>query len=150
MDDGVIHTKRIPHETEEEHKKRHRKIVHDIFDILEQHDLYLKPEKCLFERREIDFLGVIIGNGTIRMDPLKITALCDRSSTMANPTHSHRSSSLLGLHWILSILHLELFFDRTTSPRPDKEEYPVALQDPKPGLGPAKAATRARPGSGFF
>jgi len=56
---------------------RHRKIVHEIFDILAQNDLYLKPEKCLFEQNEIDFLGVMVGAGTIRMDPGKIRTVQD-------------------------------------------------------------------------
>ena len=72
MDDGVIHTYKLPHETEEEHLARHRRYVHIIFDILEENDLYLKPEKCLFEQPEIDYLGVMIGNGQIRMDPSKV------------------------------------------------------------------------------
>ena len=72
MDDRVIHTKRLPHETEEEHISQHRKRVHEIFDILQENDLYLKPEKCQFEQREIEFLGVTVGNGTIRMDPAKV------------------------------------------------------------------------------
>ncbi len=77
MDDGVIHTSPLPHETDEEHLARHRKIVHEIFDILAQNDLYLKPEKCLFEQNEIDFLGVMVGAGTIRMDPGKIKTVQD-------------------------------------------------------------------------
>lgn len=75
MDDGVIHTYKLPHETEEEHLARHRKYVHTIFDILEENDLYLKPEKCLFEQKEINYLGVVVGNGQIKMDPSKITVV---------------------------------------------------------------------------
>jgi reverse transcriptase-like protein len=48
-------------------------------DILEQHDLYLKPEKCAFEQKEIDYLGVIVGEGTLRMDPKKIQGVADWS-----------------------------------------------------------------------
>ena len=72
MDDGVVHTGQLPFETKEEHRVRHQRLVHEVFDILEANDLYLKPEKCLFEQEEIDFLGVIIGKGTVRMDPGKI------------------------------------------------------------------------------
>ena len=72
MDDGVIHMKCLPHETEEEHVLRHWKCVHKIFTILRQNDLYLKPEKCQFEQHEIEFLGVRVGNGTIQMDPAKV------------------------------------------------------------------------------
>ncbi len=44
---------------------------------LEQNDLYLKPEKCDFEKKEIDYLGVIVGNGKIQMDPKKLKGVVD-------------------------------------------------------------------------
>jgi len=49
----------------------HREIVHQVLYQLEEHDLYLKPEKCSFETLEVEYLGVIIGHGKIRMDPVK-------------------------------------------------------------------------------
>ncbi len=49
----------------------HREIVHQVLYRLEEHDLYLKPEKCSFETPEVEYLGVIIGHGKIRMDPVK-------------------------------------------------------------------------------
>ncbi len=49
----------------------HREIVHQVLYRLEEHDLYLKPEKCSFETPEVEYLGVIIGYGKIRMDPVK-------------------------------------------------------------------------------
>jgi hypothetical protein len=44
---------------------QHQELVHQIFDILEQHDLYIKLEKCTFEQEEIKYLGVIIGKGKL-------------------------------------------------------------------------------------
>ena len=38
----------------------HRKVVHEVLARLEKHDLYLKPEKCEFEKSEIEYLGLII------------------------------------------------------------------------------------------
>jgi hypothetical protein len=52
--------------------KDHRATVREILGILRDHDLFLKPEKCEFEKWEVDCLGVIIGNGTIRMDLVKV------------------------------------------------------------------------------
>jgi len=72
MDNLAIHIKRHPGETEEEHQRCHREYVHIILDILAKNNLYLKPEKCAFEQEEIDYLGVIIGQGTLKMDPKKI------------------------------------------------------------------------------
>jgi hypothetical protein len=75
MDDGVVHTKRLPHETESQHLARHRREVHNIFYKLAKLDLYLKPKKCQFEQREIKYLGVVMGNGKIQMDPAKTNRL---------------------------------------------------------------------------
>ena len=50
MDDRIIYTYKSPYETEEKHLARHHKYIHTIFNILEENDLYLKPEKCLFEQ----------------------------------------------------------------------------------------------------
>jgi reverse transcriptase-like protein len=79
MDDIAIHTRCRPGEMEEEHRKRHRAYIHLVLEILEQHNLYLKPEKCAFEQKEIDYLGVIVGEGTLRMDPKKIQGIADWS-----------------------------------------------------------------------
>jgi hypothetical protein len=75
MDDGVIHTKCLPHETKPQHLARHQREVHNIFHKLADLDLYLKPEKCQFEQREIEYLGVIVGNGKVQMDPVKTNRL---------------------------------------------------------------------------
>src|SRR5260370_11195926 len=72
MDDLAIHMRRRPGEMEEEHRQRHKEYIHTILDILEENDLYLKPEKCAFEQEEIDYLGIIVGQGTLKMDPKKI------------------------------------------------------------------------------
>ncbi len=79
MDNLAIHTRRRPGETEEEHRRRHEEYVYIVLDILEENDLYLKPEKCAFEQNEIDYLGVIVGQGTLKMDPKKIQNVADWS-----------------------------------------------------------------------
>jgi hypothetical protein len=55
----------------------HRTRVHQILDKLCKHDLFLKPEKCVFEQKEVKFLGVILGHNTIRMDPAKVQGVAD-------------------------------------------------------------------------
>jgi hypothetical protein len=77
MDDLAIHMKREEGETEEQHRKRHQQYIHLILDRLEEHDLYLKPEKCAFEQTEIDYLGVIVGNNQLRMDSKKLQGIAD-------------------------------------------------------------------------
>ena len=77
MDNIAIHSKKWPMESEEQHHQWHKIYVHHILDKLEKHDLYLKPEKCAFEKDKIDYLGVIIGNGIVKMDPLKLKGVAD-------------------------------------------------------------------------
>ncbi len=52
--------------------KDHQKHVAYILNVLQQHDLYLKPEKCSFHKKEVEYLGVIVGNGKVKMDPTKV------------------------------------------------------------------------------
>ena len=56
-------------------QEEHTRHVNQILEKLEKHKLLLKPEKCLFDKKEIDFLGLIIGQNTIKMDPAKVEAI---------------------------------------------------------------------------
>ncbi len=64
---------------------------------LEQNDLYLKPEKCDFEKKEIDYLGVIVGNGRIQMDPKKLKGVTDWP-VPHNPTEIHKFLGFTGYY----------------------------------------------------
>src|ERR1700720_1234251 len=68
MDDILVHT--TTH-------SQHQQIVKEVLWILRDNDLFLKPEKCIFHADEVEYLGMIVGKGQIRMDPAKITAIRD-------------------------------------------------------------------------
>jgi len=53
----------------------HRRAVHDVLKVAQLHDLYFKPEKCLFHLSSMDYLGVILEKGVTRMDPAKIVGV---------------------------------------------------------------------------
>ena len=53
----------------------HCRAVHDVLKVAQLHDLYFKPEKCLFHSSSMDYLGVILEKGVTRMDPTKITGV---------------------------------------------------------------------------
>jgi hypothetical protein len=55
----------------------HREIVKEVLQILQENKLYLKPSKCKFEKDQMKYLGTIIRNGQVRMDPAKVTAIAD-------------------------------------------------------------------------
>jgi len=63
VDDVLVGT-----ETEEGHNE----IVKEILRRLEENDLYIKPEKCMWKAKKIGFLGVVIGPDGIEMEAEKV------------------------------------------------------------------------------
>jgi hypothetical protein len=53
----------------------HREAVHVILDRLEELDLYLKPEKCVWESPQVNYLGLILEKGVTCMDPAKVAGV---------------------------------------------------------------------------
>src|SRR6267142_565431 len=97
MDDIAIHTSRRSNETEEEHQVRHREYVHIVLDKLEENDLYLKPKKCNFEKKEIDYLGLIVGGNKLKMDPKKLRGVADWLKP-TNPTEIRKFLGFTGYY----------------------------------------------------
>jgi hypothetical protein len=52
--------------------EEHRRITRQVLDIMREHNLYLRPEKCEFEKTRIEYLGVIISHNQVEMDPVKV------------------------------------------------------------------------------
>lgn len=52
--------------------EKHREVVEKVLEILRTQKLYLKPEKCEFEKSQIEYLGLIISPGQVAMDPVKV------------------------------------------------------------------------------
>jgi len=57
--------------------KLHHAMNHHLLQIFEEHSYFLKPSKCVFEKPEVDFLGVHLGHGEISIDPSKIAGIKD-------------------------------------------------------------------------
>ena len=55
----------------------HHDTVHCVLWLLKYHDLYLKPSKCTWEQEEVDYLGLIIGKGNLRMDLAKVKVVTE-------------------------------------------------------------------------
>jgi len=53
-------------------EKGHDEIVEEVLRRLEENDLYVKPEKCVWKVREIGFLGVIMGLEEFQMEKEKV------------------------------------------------------------------------------
>jgi len=68
VDDMLVGT-----ETEEGHDE----IVEEILRRLEENDLYVKLEKCVWKVKRIEFLGVVIGPNGIEIEAEKVDGVCN-------------------------------------------------------------------------
>ena len=55
-----------------ETEKGHDKIVEKVLRRLEENDLFVKPEKCVWKIKEVGFLGVIIREDGVRIEKEKV------------------------------------------------------------------------------
>ena len=53
-------------------EKEHNEIIEEVLKRLEENNLYVKPEKCVWKVRKIVFLGVVIGPNKIEMEKKKV------------------------------------------------------------------------------
>ncbi|GLB40104.1 putative retrotransposable element tf2 155 kda protein type 1-like [Lyophyllum shimeji] len=83
LDDILIYTKTL---------EEHRPITRIVLDRLREHRLFLKPEKCEFERTEIEYLGLIILHGMASMDPVKVAGVAE----WPTPKNKKEVQSFLG------------------------------------------------------
>ena len=68
LDDICIYSK-----TPEQHIEHLRLVLQK----LREHQLFIKMPKCFWGRKETEYLGVIVGTGTLRTEPDKIAAVRD-------------------------------------------------------------------------
>jgi len=76
-----------------ETEKEHDKIIEEILRRLEENDLYIKPEKCIWKVRKIGFLGVVIGPNGIEIEKEKV----DRVLSWLEPKNMKDVRKFLGL-----------------------------------------------------
>jgi len=55
----------------------HDEIVEEVLRRLEENDLFVKLEKCVWKVREVEFLGVIIGEDRVRMEKEKVQGVVE-------------------------------------------------------------------------
>src|SRR5947208_4085382 len=63
--------------TESDDIEDHIIMVSKVLKILQDNDLFLKPEKCHFHKREVEYLGILVGNGQVKMDPVKLKGMIE-------------------------------------------------------------------------
>ena len=70
VDDVLVGT-----EMDEEHDE----LVEEVLRRLEENDLYMKPEKCVWKVEKVNFLGVVMGQGKIEMEEDKVAGVLNWS-----------------------------------------------------------------------
>jgi Reverse transcriptase (RNA-dependent DNA polymerase) len=55
----------------------HQRILRLVLEHLRLHRLYLCPEKCEFKRTRIEYMGLIVSQGNVEMDPVKVAGVMD-------------------------------------------------------------------------
>lgn len=72
----------------------HMKHLELVFSILKHHQLFVKMEKCQFGQREVRYLGHVISNQGVAVDPEKIEAVM----SWPKPTNPKTMRGFLGLY----------------------------------------------------
>jgi RNase H-like domain found in reverse transcriptase/Reverse transcriptase (RNA-dependent DNA polymerase) len=83
LDDILIFTKTL---------EEHQEVVCKVIALLQLHNLSLKPEKCEFEKTSVEYLGVVISQDSVMMDPAKVAGV----SEWPTPTTKKEVQSFLG------------------------------------------------------
>ena len=60
-----------------ESEEGHDELVAEIVKRLEENDLYVKPEKCKWKVREVEFLGVVMEPERIKMEKEKVNGVLE-------------------------------------------------------------------------
>jgi hypothetical protein len=68
LDDILIFTKTLD---------EHRQVTRRVLGRPAEHELFLRPEKCEFEKTRIEYLGLIISENHIEMDPVKVAGVVE-------------------------------------------------------------------------
>lgn len=106
IDDILIYTRTC---------EEHHRIARIVMEHLREHKLYLRLDKCEFERTRIEYLGLIISEGKAEMDPVKVAGVAE----WPEPTNKKQVQSFLGFtnfyRWFIRDFshHAQPLFDLT-------------------------------------
>ena len=83
LDDILIFTKTL---------KEHREVTWQVLKKLGKHELFLRPKKCEFEKTKIEYLGLIISEDHVEMNPVKVVGVAESPK----PTNKREVQLFLG------------------------------------------------------
>ena len=71
LDDILIFTKM---------KEKHTQAVRRVLQVLKENKLFLRLEKCEFYKQRIEYLGLVISENEVSMDPVKVAGVREWST----------------------------------------------------------------------
>jgi hypothetical protein len=83
LDDILIFTKTLD---------EHQEVTRQVLGRLAEHKLFLQPKKCEFEKTKIEYLGLIISENHVEMDPVKVAGVAE----WPEPTNKREVRFFLG------------------------------------------------------
>ena len=100
MDDILITTK--------DDLTYHREVVKTVLSVMKENSLFLKPEKCEFEKHCIEYLGILLEDRTVQPDPSKISGLYEWPTTLKSVKEVRSILGVLGYQraFILGFSHI--------------------------------------------
>ena len=90
MDDILVAT--------DDNLELHRTIVREILQVMKDESLFLKLAKCEFEKRKVEYLGLILDHDTIRPDPTKVAGLREWPRRLKTVKEVRSTLGLLNYH----------------------------------------------------
>ena len=76
----------------------HDELVAEVVKRLEENDLYVKPEKCKWKVKKVEFLGVVIGPEGIKMEKEKVKGVADTEVCQGRTEILRAGQLLLPVH----------------------------------------------------
>ena len=92
MDDILVYTHTIEH---------HWEVITRVLDVLRKYRLYLKVEKCTFECTTVEYLGLVLLEGWVEIDPVKIAGVRESDRdwlTLKNVTEVQSFVGFMNFH----------------------------------------------------
>ena len=80
----------------EDDKELHKQIIHEVLELIDEENFFLKLSKCLFHQRSINYLGIHIEGGCISIDPTKLDGLVDWKKELKNVHEVHATLGVFG------------------------------------------------------
>jgi len=66
LDDILIFTKM---------EEKHAQVVQQVLQVLKENKLFLRLEKCEFYKQQIEYLGLVISENEVSIDPVKVAGV---------------------------------------------------------------------------